>query len=133
VQVLFFKKFINILVLLKKGIDVNRYDVGVVLSVVIGAITFFHSASIVFQVINKVITFPSRTFFGLLGFGLALITGYLIADKGHKIVGGLLILTSSLTELLIFFFYEPSLATPWSLFSLIGGILILSSNIPKLS
>jgi len=111
----------------------NRFSLGLSLSAIISVVTLFHLSLLLFQFVNKVIEFPIRTFFGLFSFDLVLIGGCLIAGKGYKFVGGLLVFISSLTSLSIFFFYDPSFATPWSIFSLIGGILILSANIPRLS
>jgi hypothetical protein len=114
----------------------ERYDVGLVLAFVGGIMTtLVQGIQLVYSVINSL-----SLFYGLgMAVGLCVIAGSIISYRSIKLSGGLLVFFASslfVADFLILLAtgpsfhisgYEPfALGSPWLLFSLIGGTLMLS-------
>jgi len=119
---------------------IDRYDVGIVLAFT-GGITSTLIQSFRFVYLMHI---PQSAIFYLFGvvIGLLVMAGSFIAYKESKVAGGMLVLLPSMSFLVdvflillpipvgsIILLYMPfAFGSPWLLFSLLGGVLLLSAK-----
>jgi len=132
-----------------KWMIMNRCDVGVILGTISGVMSLLESTIFFSLSMSSVKIMEYLIAWYLVATGLAILVllAALMVHNGNKILGGTLMLLTSLSlpvnltlllisgpvgNMLPVLYYHPQPASSWLLLSMIGGILILSIKMKQL-